>query len=73
MKGVNASARDTFGIKEYKDVLLNRNIKKATNYGLRSDRHKVYSHKQDKIALSPFDDKRDIKSNGIITIPWKEK
>lgn len=37
---------------------------------IRSIMHRVYSIKQQKVALSPFDDKRYIKRNGIDTLAW---
>lgn len=48
----------------------NCEIKRQQNT-IRSMLHKVYSIRQVKIALSPFDDKRYIvKSNGIETLAW---
>lgn len=44
---------------------------KQTQNTIRSIKHNVYSIEQEKIVLSPFDDKRYIiESNGIDTLAW---
>ena len=45
------------------DVVLEQNLIKSNN-------HKITSICQQKVALSPFDDKRHVNSNNINTLPW---
>lgn len=44
-------------------------ISKQQN-SIRSKLHTVFTIRQDKIALSPFDNKRVVMSNNIDTLPW---
>ena len=40
---------------------------------IRSYKHKVYSERQKKVALSAQDDKRYVKPDGIYTLAWGHK
>lgn len=61
------------GVKKYvleKEITFDDcSIVKSQN-SIRSKMHTVYSVRQKKVALSPFDNKRFILENKIDTIPW---
>lgn len=55
----------------YVECIQNNCELKTTQKTIRSFKHTLYSIRQNKVALSPFDDKRYlIKSNGIETLAW---
>ena len=56
---------------EYINSLFNSQTTTATKYSIRSDAHKLYVQKQDKLALNPFDDKR-VYSNPIESLSWEK-
>lgn len=56
--------------KDYMDCIQNNAVISQTQNSIRSKAHSVYSITQQKIALSPFDDKRCILEDGINTLPW---
>lgn len=81
-KSYNESVKKSKGVKKnvvkksitFNDFIYclenNCEVKRFQNT-IRSLLHKVYSIRQEKIALSPFDDKRYIvQSNGIDTLAW---
>lgn len=51
----------------YKDVLFKSILKREIQYKIQSERHKIYTNKQNKVALSPLNDKRFILDDGIHT------
>ena len=51
----------------YRDVLLNENTTHATMQSIRSRNHKIYSIRSNKLALSPYDDKRFVLDDKINT------
>ena len=55
---------------EYKECLFNKSILRKEQYNIRSYDHEVFTEKINKIALSPFDDKRYILEDGIHTLAW---
>ena len=55
---------------DYKDCLFNKTIVIKEQYGIRSYDHQVYTEKQNKVALTPFDDKRYILEDGMGTLAW---
>lgn len=55
---------------DYVDCLMKSCSIDKTQRTFRSKRHKVFTIAQNKIALSPFDDKRIILENKIDTLPW---
>ena len=52
---------------DYKDCLLKRQEYQHTMMGFRSQQHQIYTIKQTKKSLSPFDDKRFILEDGYST------
>ena len=68
IKGINNT--DLYEIETIKNVLYNNEIEKIDTYGLHSDKHLMFLDKQNKIALTSFDDKRFICSDGITTLPY---
>ena len=52
---------------DYKDCLFERKEYQHSMMGFRSDKHQVYTQKQTKKSLSPFDDKRYILQDGYTT------
>lgn len=70
-KGVTKNTvTKTIQFSDYVDCIENGTILVRTQNTIRSKRHCVYSIRQEKIALSPFDDKRYIHQNNIDTLPW---
>lgn len=53
----------------YNCVMNNSTIAKSQN-SFRSNMHNIYTIRQKKVALSPFDDKRYILPNNIDTLAW---
>ena len=64
-KGVKESIAKGFTINDYDNALQSLEPKVVEVKRIRSDHHNVYSFKNMKIALSAFDTKRWICSNGI--------
>ena len=52
----------------YRDCLMNRSILYSKMNQIRSYNHVLYSTEQNKISLSPFDDKRYVLMNGMDTL-----
>ncbi len=52
----------------YKNCLFNEEQMVNTMKSIRSDKHQLYSISQNKISLSPFDDKRFVLANGCDTL-----
>lgn len=72
-KGVKkAVLKNHITYKDYKDCLFGKQEKMASQCSIRSFAHKVFSIKQRKVGLSPFDNKRYIVDN-IHTLPWGHK
>ena len=68
-KGVNKNVvKYEFKHTNYKTCLLESKIKGAEMQQIRSYQHEIYSIKQKKIGLSPYDDKRYILNNGFDTL-----
>lgn len=55
---------------DYLNCIKNSCIVTKYQNGIRSKLHQVYSIREKKIALSPYDNKRVILSNNINTLPW---
>ena len=70
-KGVKKSViKNSMKFEEYKECLFSKSILRKEQYNIRSYDHEVYTEKINKIALSPFDDKRYILKDGIHTLGW---
>ena len=54
---------------QFINSLFNSETTTATNYSIRSDAHNLTVQKQDKLALTPFDDKR-LYLNPIQSLSW---
>lgn len=62
--------RNQITFNDYKNCIdKNLTIIKSQNT-IRSKKHTLFSVRQEKIALSPYDDKRFICTNGVDTLPW---
>ena len=71
IKGVKASVvKKTITFEDYQDCLKNLNIKKRTQYIIRSKLHQLETVRQTKIALNPYDDKRYLLPHNIETLAW---
>ena len=55
---------------DYKNCLLNKEIKMNKMYTLNSLKHNMYVNEINKTSMSPFDDKRYICEDGINTLPY---
>jgi hypothetical protein len=55
---------------DYLNCVQNNDVIHKTQNTIRSKLHNVYSIEQNKIVLSPHDDKRCILENNIDTLPW---
>jgi len=67
-KGVKkATIKNTLRHAMYRQVLLDEEATHATMQSIRSKNHKIYSIKFNKLALSPYDDKRFVLDDKITT------
>lgn len=71
-KGVKKSVlKRKITFKDYLNCIRKNSEIKRTQNTIRSIKHTVYSITQEKVALSPFDDKRYIiKPDGVDTLAW---
>uniref|UniRef100_A0ABD2WBC5 Uncharacterized protein n=1 Tax=Trichogramma kaykai TaxID=54128 RepID=A0ABD2WBC5_9HYME len=70
-KGVKKSvAKNTITGDDYRSCLLENEIIQRHQYGIRSRMHILRTERVDKIALSPYDDKRYIIPGETATLPW---
>ena len=60
-------------IDDYENCLINNEMLTCVQSGFRSKLHKVYSVKEQKISLSPHDDKRYLMKNTTDTLPFGHK
>ena len=74
-KGVKKSViKKHLTIEDYKSCVLGGAVKKIDQTLFRSRRHEIHTEKLQKVALSPYDDKRVVLKDGVNTLPighWK--
>jgi hypothetical protein len=69
-KGTKKSVTAKLKLAHYRDVLLNKETIHREQHSIQSHAHQLYTQRQNKIALSPFDSKRWIAPDGIRTLPF---
>ncbi|XP_043479662.1 uncharacterized protein LOC122509562 [Leptopilina heterotoma] len=70
-KGVKTVVvKKSISFDDYMYCLKNIKIQTRVQYSIRSKLHNVYTLKQTKIALSPYDDKRYLLENSTDTLAW---
>ncbi|EFA11742.1 hypothetical protein TcasGA2_TC005292 [Tribolium castaneum] len=69
-KGCTKSSIKHITFNDYKKCLFDLDIFRSTQRLIRSKKHSVYSIKQEKVVLSPYDDKRILLRNTTDTRPW---
>ncbi|XP_031355217.1 uncharacterized protein LOC116179559 [Photinus pyralis] len=69
-KGSTSTSIREITLNDYKNALFNVLIIKRSQHLIRSKKHTVFTLKQEKVVLSPHDDKRVICANNIDTRPW---
>ena len=55
---------------DFKKCLINKKLSYTEQFNIVSKFHNVFTQKQVKLALSPYDDKRIIMENSTDTLPW---
>ena len=71
LKGVSQSiVKKEINLGDYKNCLYNIELKLNTMFILNSINHEMFINELIKISLNPFDDKRYIYEDGIITSPY---
>lgn len=55
---------------DYRDRLFNKSIVNCQKNKIRSRKHVVRTEREEKIALSPYDDKRYVLDDATDTLPW---
>ena len=73
VKGIQRSVAKKITHEDYKSCLLNKKEKTLTVRHIKNSKHSMITISQNKIALSPFDDKRYITSDGIATFAYGHK
>ncbi|XP_049769187.1 uncharacterized protein LOC126106833 [Schistocerca cancellata] len=69
-KGVKQSSVNELTIDDYRNCVLNSDVKSITQYFIQSKSHVVYTIEQHKLGLSAQDDKRFILTDKINTLAW---
>lgn len=62
--------KKTISFEDYMECILNNCSIMRNQHTFRSKLHTVFSVRQQKVALSPFDNKRYILNGNILTLPW---
>ena len=70
MKGIKISGSRTIHHSDYKSCLFEKKMKSVSMYNIRNNNHNLRTIMENKIALSPYDDKRYVLSNGIDTLAY---
>ena len=73
VKGIQKAVAKKITHEDYKSCLFNKKEKTLTVRQIKNSKHSVNTISQNKIALSPFDDKRFILTNGIDTYAYGHK
>lgn len=74
IKGIKSSVvKSTITSSHFEDCLFNSNLIRRDQCTIRSRYHKLYTEKSNKLALSPYDDKRYLIKNSTDTLPWGHK
>ena len=68
-KGVNIAIE----FSEFKDTLFNKKIIRHKMRRIQGKKHKMGTHKMNKMSLSVFDDKRFVLDDGIHTLAYFDK
>ena len=73
-KGTKSNVvKNTINSGHYNDCLMNSGVVYREQYTIRSHFHKLYTVISNKLALSPFDDKRYLIKDSTDTLPWGHK
>ena len=64
-KGVQKAMKNRLTLDDYQSCLTNMNTRIVLMNSIRSDHHKIFTYKINKIGLSALDDKRYILDDGI--------
>ena len=67
-KGITRANQRRMKHEQYKKSLFEGKATSVVGHIIRSHDHELYSEKVHKVALSPFDDKRYVKNDGITTL-----
>ncbi|KAJ8913870.1 hypothetical protein NQ315_005667 [Exocentrus adspersus] len=71
VKGIKKSViKNVITLEDYLECVDNFKEKVITQNLIKSEKHQVYSMMQEKIALSPYDDKRYLTEGSYDTLPW---
>ena len=69
-KGTKKSNVKKMPIDRYRDILMNQNFDRETQYRLISKGHVIHTQELRKTALNAFDDKRAILADGVSSLAW---
>lgn len=69
-KGIKSSAVKTLTFENYFDCLFDKKTFHVEQNLIKSEKHNVYTIRQNKKALNPFDDKRIVNYVQTTTLPW---
>jgi hypothetical protein len=69
-KGTKKSVTAKLKLAHYRDVLVNKGTIRREQHSIQSHAHQLFTQRQNKIALSPFDSKRWIAPDGVKTLPF---
>ncbi|XP_031329137.1 uncharacterized protein LOC116179983 [Photinus pyralis] len=69
-KGSTYASIREITLEDYKNSIFNNAVVTRPQYLIKSRKHLVFTIKQNKVVLSPYDDKRQISLDCINTLPW---